>query len=436
MKDQADIIIIGAGAAGLMTARELARQGKKVTVLEARNRTGGRICTLTDDGFKQGVELGAEFVHGHLPVTLDLLKQAKIPHPDATGDMWRYADGRFSKAGEFLIHYDVIIKKLNALTKDITLDEFLAKHLSAKKYTETCNTLRNFAAGYDTAEPSRFSAFAMRSELQSEEEDQYRVKGGYSAMITYLESEIIKHGGTIHLSSVAKELHWQQGTVKVVTVNGREFKAAKAVIALPLGVLQAGKNESGAITFNPPIPVREQAIQQMGMGAVIKLLLQFDKVFWDTHAIKKGATADIKKMSYLFSNEAIPTWWIQKPHTIPLLTGWIGGPAAAKLKDTSEEEILNLGLTSLSHIYDMSLKQLREKLAAYKIMNWTIEPFTLGSYSYATIATAEARKILTEPEQDTLYFTGEALYNGPEMGTVEAALSSGKDVAERIARPS
>jgi monoamine oxidase len=430
---QADIIIIGAGASGLMAAMAISRKGKKVLVLEARNRVGGRIQTINGNNFTHTTELGAEFIHGELPVTLALLKQAKIKKLGAVGDMWRYADGEFERSEQFLPHYDLIIKKMNALKNDITLDEFLTRHLSAKKYAETCTMLRNFAAGYDTADPARFSIFAMRSELQTEDDDhQYRVKGGYAAMIAYLHSEIEKQGGVIHLSTVVKQIQWQAGRVTAIADDGRKFTAGKVVVALPLGVLQAAKHEQGAISFVPPIPEREQALQQMGMGNVIKLLLHFDEAFWHRQAKSKGAAADVKKMSYLFSNEAIPTWWVQKPYTVPILTGWIGGPQAQGLKDADDDHILNLGLLSLANIYSTPVDEVRKKLRAHQIMNWPADPFTRGSYSYATIYTDHARRLLSQPLEDTIYYTGEFMYNGPEMGTVEAALSSGKEVGEGI----
>lgn len=426
---QADIIIIGAGAAGLMAGMQLSRKGKKVLVLEARDRTGGRIHTITGNGFSQPTELGAEFVHGQLPVTLALLKQAGIKALDAVGDMWRYEDGRFHKSEQFLVHYNMIIERLNALEEDMTLDEFLNTRLTEPQYAETSDMLRKFAAGYDTADPTRFSAFAMRKELQSEDDDhQYRVEGGYCTMINYLAAEIVKNGGHIQLSAVVKQVQWEPGKVKVTTDAEQEFTAQKLIITLPLGVLQADKQKHGAITFTPPIPEREQALQQMGMGNVIKLLLQFDEVFWEKQAIKKGAKADIKEMSYLFSGEAIPTWWTQQPHTTPTLTGWLGGPAAENLKEAGDDYILNLGLLSLSNLYDIPLARLREKLTAHQVMNWPAHPFTRGSYSYATVYTDAARKLLALPEQETLYFAGEYMYDGPEMGTVEAALASGQEV--------
>src|ERR1700748_2470350 len=92
-----EVLIIGAGAAGLMAEYTLTRAGKNVTVLEARNRIGGRIHTLDDASFFKHAELGAEFVHGNLPVTLRLLHEAGLEYYSAWGEMWHYHEGKFSK---------------------------------------------------------------------------------------------------------------------------------------------------------------------------------------------------------------------------------------------------------------------------------------------------------------------------------------------------
>src|SRR6185312_1101027 len=118
----ADVIVIGAGAAGLMAAYELSKAGKQVMVLEARDRLGGRMYTLNDD---LHTELGAEFIHGDLPVTLQLLKEANIDTVPASGEMWHSRDGKFSKNAEQFEHWDLLMEKLNQLEKDISIGDFL-----------------------------------------------------------------------------------------------------------------------------------------------------------------------------------------------------------------------------------------------------------------------------------------------------------------------
>src|ERR1700761_4479532 len=116
-----EIIVIGAGATGLMAAYELTRAGKQVIVLEARNRTGGRIHTLDDTSFFKYAELGAEFVHGDLPVTLKVLKEAKIDIIPASGEMWNYHNGEFSKEYQQIDHWSLLMQKLSKLERDTSI---------------------------------------------------------------------------------------------------------------------------------------------------------------------------------------------------------------------------------------------------------------------------------------------------------------------------
>ena len=120
----ADIIIIGAGATGLMAAHTLTKAGKKVIILEARSRCGGRIHTLSGESFFRNAELGAEFIHGNLPVTLNLLNEAGIATELAVGEMLHYRNGKFSHEGGF-DGWDKVLERLNALDKDISIKQFL-----------------------------------------------------------------------------------------------------------------------------------------------------------------------------------------------------------------------------------------------------------------------------------------------------------------------
>src|SRR5579885_976043 len=94
------VIIIGAGAAGLIAAKHLSAAGFSVTIVEASYRIGGRIYTMHGNGFAQLIELGAEFIHGNLPITLALLKEAKIDYVPAGGRMVKLNKGRIEQSNE------------------------------------------------------------------------------------------------------------------------------------------------------------------------------------------------------------------------------------------------------------------------------------------------------------------------------------------------
>src|SRR6266567_2080143 len=91
------VIVIGAGAAGLAAARELAHAGKSVTILEARDRFGGRILVLPATVFGYPAEGGPEFVHGEAPVTRALMGEAGLSLQPVRGTRWTMENGTFSR---------------------------------------------------------------------------------------------------------------------------------------------------------------------------------------------------------------------------------------------------------------------------------------------------------------------------------------------------
>jgi len=428
-----DVLIIGAGAAGLMAAYRLSESGKKVIVLEARNRTGGRIHTISHESFFKHAELGAEFIHGNLPVTLNLLKEANIKYSAASGEMVRYDKGKFINHEGFIENWDLLLKKLNDLEQDTDIANFLQTHFPGEEYIGLRDGVSKYVAGYDTADPNKASAFALRNEWNNEDDNaQHRLDDGYCSMITYLANKCKENGGSVYLNSAVTQIDWKQALVKVTIVTGEVYTAEKVIIALPLGVLQADRNEKGAIEFHPPIKEQSQAINNLGFGAIIKFLLEFKDAFWENNDTKKLAGKSLKDMAFLISDENIPTWWTQYPKHSTLLTGWLAGPRAKEKISNTNDELLQQALQSLSNLFKLSVDDLRAKLIASSIMNWTAEPFTRGSYSYDTVAAPEARKVLDGGVENTLFFAGEYLYEGPAMGTVEAALTSGQNVAKGI----
>ncbi|MEO3408391.1 NAD(P)/FAD-dependent oxidoreductase [Mucilaginibacter sp. CAU 1740] len=431
--DNTDIIIIGAGAAGLMAARTLTKTGKKVILLEARERLGGRIHTLENGTSLQPAELGAEFIHGDLPVTQALLNEAGIKYSPASASMWRYDEGKFIAEGHVIEHWDEFFESIMQLKHDMSMEDFMQQEFSGEQYEGLRQSVRAYVSGYDNADPKKASAFSIRKEWQNEHEDaQYRIEGGYRELINYLADEFKQAGGHIFVNAIAKDIDWGQHHVTVTTDIGITYHAKQLLVAMPLGLLQAEAGLKATISFDPPIDYYTDALKSLGFGAVIKVLLEFDEAFWYSDEVRKMTGADLEDMGFLFSKEAIPVWWTQMPVHRPLLTGWLGGPPAAERLHASNEDMLIQALESISNIFKVDIGILKEKLLTWNVMNWTADPFCRGSYSYDTVETAEARKILSHPIGDTLFFAGEYLYEGTAMGTVEAALTSGLRAAEML----
>ncbi|OQP47908.1 hypothetical protein A4H97_30350 [Niastella yeongjuensis] len=418
---QESIIIIGAGATGLMAARKLSAAGFAVTVLEANDRIGGRIHTIQPPGFLKPIEEGAEFMHGKLPLTMELLKEARIPHQPVGGDMIRVKNGEWSIQEEFIAGWDELMDRMASLKTDMTLTDFLQQYFGDDKYELLRQSAQRFAEGFDVAEPSEVSVMGLQEEWSHEEEEQYRIPGGYTQVMEYLRQASIADGCNVQLSSPVKTIRWQSHQVEAITADGRVFTAQKALITLPLGVLQAAPQHSNALSFEPAINAQKEAWQQVGFGSVVKVIIQFSERFWLRYS---------QDIGFILSEEAIPTWWTHLPDTDAILTGWLGGPKATRYTAADNDRVLQDALQSLANIFRMPVDEIRSLVTASHIAKWQNNPASVGAYSYNKLFTNDARALLNKPVQDTLYFAGEGLYDGINGGTVEAALQSAVDVVK------
>lgn len=414
-----DVIIIGAGAAGLIAAWEIIQTGKKVAIIEARDRIGGRIHTIYDQNFSLPVEAGAEFLHGDLPLTKLLLKKADVAYAKVEGDIWRKEKNGLQKS-DFIEDYRDLNKKFKELTSDIPVADFINQYLNEPGYEDLKKSIKSYVEGYYAADTSRASTFALRDELKNSSNEQYRIESGYQTLVDFMRSEFLQKGGTLYLSSPVTAINWQNDNVEMITTLKR-FTAKKIIITVPIGVLQ-----SKQINFTPGIENKITAAKQAGYGPVIKIVIQFKNIFWRDRALTGKET---KKLGFLFSEEAVPTWWTQYPKELPILTGWLGGPRAEKMKHLTDEEILKQAITSLTSIFNIDAITFNKKLVNWYVINWATDPFSLGAYSYQTVGGGATIKFLKEPIKNTLFFAGEGLYNGPKIGTVEAALTSGRETA-------
>ena len=177
------------------------------------------------------------------------------------------------------------------------------------------------------------------------------------------------------------------------------------------------------------MPDKIEAAKSIGFGTVIKVFLEFKNAFWES---SENHTRYAPKLGFLISDTPFTAWWTQLPDKTPLLTAWLAGPNAEKYKNNSEDEMIAITLDALSYIFNAKNSFLAENLCAGKVVNWQRNPFSLGAYSYATVESAAAKKILTQPAEDTIFFAGEALSEGTVMGTLEEALASGIKTAKEL----
>jgi monoamine oxidase len=419
-----DVIVIGAGAAGLMAAWELAQTGKRTAIIEARNRVGGRTHTIPDNNFDLPVELGAEFVHGNLELTQMLLKKAGADQYKVSGDIWQNEDDSLDEQSDFIEDYSALNKKFKELREDISVADFIKDFLTGNEFEEARFTLKNYVEGYYAADTHKASTFALRDELNNSDDEQYRIEGGYIKLVNYLHQQCERREVQFYLSHPVKEIKWKSGDVELICAQ-KSFHAKKVLITVPIGVLQ-----SETIRFSPAIPETITAAKKLGFGPVIKTLLQFDEAFWKNKEFTQGK--DLDKLSFIFSKAIIPTWWTYHPKNVAMLTGWSGGPHAEKIKDFSNQEILLNVLQSLSEIFSIDKTLLQQKLKGWHIANWVNDPYSCGGYSYDVVNGSKFKQIIKQPIENTIFFAGEGLIDGPEIGTVEAALKSGRDTAHRM----
>jgi monoamine oxidase len=413
------VIIVGAGASGLMAAVEIADKCT-VTILEANHEIGGRIRTMPMKSGEGVIEPGAEFVHGATPITTKLVKEAGLKVVKLEGKMLRKHGKQWNEEHEMIEGWDELVKKMKGLKNDTTMDHFMQEHFAGDKYAELRRHIKAFVQGFDVADTSAVSVQALYKEW-SNESDQFRISTGYNSLVSYVENKCINNGCAIIKGKTVKQIDWQKNDVTVYTADGEKFSGNKVIITIPVSVLR-DLNGKAAINLSPPVDEYINAARKIGYGTVIKLIFELKEPVW------KNETG------FIFSDEMIPTWWTRYPVNNNLITGWAGGPVASQLSQHTDDELFEIGVISLSNIFDLAVPAMRNIIAYSHIFNWSKYHESLGAYSFPTPDSVSARELLNTPLEGTVYFAGEGLYDGPYSGTVEAALSSGSKTAASLLR--
>jgi monoamine oxidase len=432
-----DVVIIGAGAAGLAAARALGESGRSVLVLEARDRIGGRIWTRREPDTPTPIELGAEFIHGHIPQTLRLLDDAGEAALHADGSHWTLLRGRLQqRTGELFEQVQKAMKAANLLGKaDIPFQQFLDQGSRYGLSREAAELARRFARGFDAADPARASAQSIAEEWVSGgmlDAPQFRPLGGYRSVVAALAGRLNRESVHIQLQTLVEAVQWRPGRVEIEGLFlDRPFQvsAPKVIITVPLGVLQLPRGALGGIQFSPALEDKRGALAGLVSGAVLKVVLRFRSAFWEE--LEGGRYRDA---SFFYSLETtFPTFWTSMPVRSPFVNAWIGGPPAALLSEKSDAQIVHEAVQSLEGMFGGQLPAAKAQLEAAFVHNWQRDPFANGAYSYVTVGNNDtARRSLAAPLHDTLFFAGEATDTEGQAATVTGALQSGLRAAREV----
>ncbi len=352
------IAVIGAGIAGATAARRLSDAGFDVTVLEARDRIGGRIDTRDERDWPLLAELGAARVSSDSPAlairlaALDI-ETADIDGPrefrtpagtelppndvgaDTVAAAVRYAaerNGDFSLAGAITLSAPRDVAAPAEPTASAAPDTVDGPTEPSPEVPTTADWvsayLRNVIAVDYAADGTALSASSgltdgVRGGAQL-------VVGGYSALVREQ-----LDGLRVSLSTVISEVVYSDRGVSLRLGTGESQQADRVVLTVPLGVLK-----SGDIRFDPPLPASKTlAARGIGMGAADVVWLRFEEPFWST---------DAARWSVIGGDSVITEWINLEPVTgSPIVMGMVGGESAVRMSDLSDEDLIDRARRSL-----------------------------------------------------------------------------------------
>lgn len=416
MSQTTDVIVVGAGIAGLCAARALCREGARVTLCEASARFGGRIRTEYLEDWRSPLELGAEFVHGDPKELLSLVSEAGLTLETVEGEHFESVNGKLLPA-RGLGRAQRLLDGAESLLTDRSALEFAnMMHLDA----EGARWLMQLVEGFHGAAVDRVSARSLAKQAAATE-SQYRVREGYGALVSYLIEDLVGRGVEFSLGQTITHVRAEAGGVKL-TSRTRSFRAAAVVLALPLSVLRA-RPDQGGIVLEPENARFRDALGRFEMGAVTRAVVRFRE--------PPPLFAELPPGSILHAPDApFPTFWSGSDTTQSQITAWCGGPRAVEFAD--ERAVADAVFASLAQVSGDPRTAIERSALDLHVHDFIHDPHLRGAYPY-TLPASGSEPTLELDVAPPVALAGDYL-DADVLGTVGASVRSGYRAAEALSR--
>ena len=438
------VIVVGAGIAGLAAAQQLKSYGFDVTVLEARDRVGGRMWS-SSNATGTTLDFGANWIHGYQPEFEALVANMSFVQQNTDFTAMRFYSSRNRSTditetmrNELMGIVGAAASDTAASYPDVTVQSMIDRLWWSGAFQGYSRELVDFftTAAFDTEYAASASNIPARAFLQfggpapedtpaSEpppepaEKHNTALPQGFNQV-----TDRLKMGLDIELNAVVNNIEYpaDQSLVTVTTVSGAQYVANHVIVTVPIGVLKAG-----SITFAPPLPAEKiGAIQRIGSGVLNKVFLEFrpEDQFWPS-----GPDAPDVIGTGTAYRGAFSVWInMQKITGKPILMAWTSGEASRFIERWDNETTKN---AALQRLRDTFPQRVPEPINV-TVTRWSQDPFARGSYSTFDVNTQLGdRSLLGQPVDNKVLFAGEATMD-LAFAQVTGAYASGIREAERV----